>query len=106
MINKHVLGSDLYRDETRNGSVVGTVDGSKIMLDMDWDDGSGGIYRGVIGATGMIKGTVNIDKRDLGKTSSWNSMKPMTCVETAKPKPSVGLGLPPPKTEDRTIGEY
>lgn len=84
---------------TLNGSVAGNVGGSTIMLDMDWDDGSGGIYKGVIGATGMIKGKVIVDKNNPSKTWPWHSMQAMTCADAgAKPKPPVGLGLPPQKS--------
>ena len=99
--DKSISGTARYTDirkKTFNGSVAGTVAGSNITLDMDWDNGSGGIYKGVIGATGMIKGTVNIDKNNLGKTSPWHSMQAMKCGDASKP-----VAQPPPVQFDAAI---
>ena len=99
-------GNPAVIKRTLNGGVVGKVDGNNINLEMDWDDGSGGIYTGTIAATGMIYGKVIIDRNRPGNTWFWSSRQPMICADDKpKSKPPVGLGLPPPKTEDPSLGD-
>ena len=77
------------RKQTLNGGVEGSLYGEILTLNMDWDDGSGGNYKGVVGATGMIKGDVAIDKNHPKIRVAWHSMQPLKCADTeAKEKPS------------------
>jgi hypothetical protein len=92
IVNLRQSGTDLsgtaqytnIKKRTLSGSVAGTVDGSNITLDMDWEDGSGGTYKGVIGGTGMIRGRVNVDKRNPSNMWDWHSIQAMKCAD-AKP---------------------
>jgi len=88
----------------RKGKVAGTIDGTNITLDMEWEDGSGGFYTGVIGATGIIRGTVNVDKENPTNKWSWVSRKPMFCADKAdkKPKPTPSA-TPAPASPKRLI---
>jgi hypothetical protein len=95
------LDKDSWRTGIRKGVVAGTIDGDNITLDMEWDDGSGGIYKGVLGPTGIIRGTVIVDKNNPSKTWPWVSRQPMPCADKAekKPKPtaSAAPAQPSPK---------
>ncbi len=91
------------------GKVAGTIDGSNITLDMEWDDGSGGIYTGVIGPTGIIRGTVNVDKEKPTNIWNWVSRKSMFCADKAdkktKPTPPAAPPQPSPKRLIKSSGK-
>ena len=72
-VKDNIIGKDSFGTKARKGVVAGTIDGDNITLDMEWEDGSGGIYKGVIGPTGVIRGTVNIDKNSPSEIWPWVS---------------------------------
>jgi hypothetical protein len=86
---------------TRKGDVFGIVDGSNITLDMEWDDRSGGYYTGVIGPTGIIRGTVHVDQENPTNNWRWISKVRMKCVDYPgkypTPTPFAAPAQPSPK---------
>ena len=101
-VKSNIIGKDDWGTATRKGVVAGTIDGDNITLDMEWDDGSGGSYKGVIGPTGVIRGTVN-DKANPSKTWSWVSRQPMPCGDKADKKPTPTPSAAPAASPTRVI---
>lgn len=69
-----------------NGSVTGTIEGGTFQVEINWDGGGAGIYRGTIGQNGVIRGTT-YDKNKPSSTATWSSNRVMNCADATAVQP-------------------
>lgn len=103
---KNLSGNARYvslKKVSHTGKVLGTIDGNNITLDIEWDDASGGLYKGVIGHTGLIRGTVNVDKADPTNNWRWIGLTRMFCADDGEPKSKLSPSAAPPQPSPKRL---
>jgi hypothetical protein len=83
-IEKH-SGFQFNGEETRVGSVRGTMKGNQFAIEISYRVGETGVYRGVVNSKGIIEGGVysKEDPKNGSKQHAWTSSRAMQCTSFA-----------------------
>jgi len=77
-------------DPVIKGRVTGTVEGSSISVEVNWENGAVGVYNGRIDQFDMLFGTTQ-DKNNPRSVANWVAEHHFKCVEAAPFKPKPGF---------------
>ena len=84
-----------HQVRTNQGQVTGTIVGGEFDVQINWNGGGGGIYRGSMSTRDRLVGTT-YDMRNMESTASWYTEETFKCAEAPSAGQTPGTPTRPP----------